>query len=74
MKKTTSDIWELKRLLKLKRDEQLPKRTQEKTKKGVKERSWSMRTYWPKKDFKLPKRATTDSKEEKKCIQKKEDK
>ena len=32
-----------KRLLKLKKDEQLPKRTQEKTKKGVMERS--MRTY-----------------------------
>ena len=27
-----------------------------------------------KKDFKLPKRTTTDSKEEEKCIQKKEDK
>ena len=28
-----------------------------------------MRTYWPKKDLKLPKRAVTDSKEEEKFIQ-----
>ena len=46
-----------------------PKRTQEEMKKEVMERS--MRTYWPKKDLKLPKRTTTDSKEEEKGMQKK---
>ena len=34
----------------------------------------SMRTYLPKKYLKLPKKTTTDSKEEEKCIQKMEDK